>query len=206
MFSGLYAVGSPEASAEPVADAITGELEAAGILDLYPATHLSVLTTYEGRLYIDWGGGSSGKRAWVQRAENQDKLISELHLGAAEEPFPGMLELVRSLSELAYAPPSWIQRLSAAKGVYLLSCPRDGSLYVGSATGEGGFWARWSEYRSNGHGGNVALRSRPPSDFRVSILQVAGSADTKQDIERAEDIWKAKLQSRTLGLNRNGPA
>ena len=157
----------------------------------------------KGIITIGWGGGSSGKRAWVQRAEGQDKLVTELHLGAPEEPFPGIMEVNAPLSSLSDAPPGWIQRLAAAKGVYLLSSPHDGSLYVGSAIGDGGFWPRWMEYRSNGHGGNVALVGRERSDFVVSVLQVAGLVDTDDAILAMEDRWKRKLQSRTLGLNRN---
>lgn len=188
---------------ERISVPISGTFDEGGTVDRYPTRHLGVLAPYEGRLYIDWGGGSSGKRAWVQRAEAQDKLITELHLSASEEPFPGMLQLAKPVSQLADAPPGWIQRLSDARGIYLLACPRDGSLYVGSATAQGGFWSRWAEYRANGHGGNVALIGRDPSDFVVSILQVAGSADTAEDVLAAETLWKAKLQSRALGLNRN---
>jgi hypothetical protein len=203
LFSGLYSVGVPEAVTEPVVVPITGALEEPGVSERYPTARLEALKAYEGRLYIDWGGGSSGKRAWVQRAEAQNKLVTELHLDTAEQPFPGLMELSSSLSGLADVPPSWIQRLSAAKGVYLLTCPRDGSLYVGSATAEGGFWARWENYRSNRHGGNEGLIGREPSDFIVSILQVAGSADTDETILAMESRWKTKLQSRERGLNRN---
>jgi hypothetical protein len=139
----------------------------------------------------------------VQRAEAQDKIITELRLDAVEQPFPGIMDLTSPLSALDTAPASWALPLAAAKGVYLLSCPRDGSLYVGSATGEGGFWSRWAEYRANGHGGNVALRDREPSDFVVSVLQVAGSNETQDDILAAEAVWKRKFNSRTVGLNRN---
>ena len=203
VFAGLYAVGSPNTLMSDTPAPISGVIEPAGTIDRYPTEHLDLLAAYEGKLYIDWGGGASGKRAWVQRAEAQDKLITELHLGAPEEPFPGVMEVSASLSSLGDAPSGWIQRLAAAKGVYLLSCPRDGSLYVGSAIGEGGFWARWSEYRANGHGGNVALIGRERSDFVVSVLQVAGSADSDDAILAMEDRWKRKLQSRSLGLNRN---
>ena len=163
-----------------------------------PTERVERFTPCEGRLYIDWGGGSSGKRAWVQRAEAQDKLVTELQLDVAEEPLPGPMELTAPLSELGCAPPSWIQRLKAAKGIYLLTCPRDGSFFVGSATAEGAFRSCWSEYRANGHGGNLALRGREPSDFIVSVLQVAGSSDTMDDILTAESRWEAKLQSITF--------
>lgn len=203
LFTGLYSVGAPTTINEEVIAPISGNSDAAGTIDLYPFEHLGALEPYEGRLFIDWGGGASGKRAWIQRADQQDKLITELHLSGAEMPFPGTMELTAPLSALADAPPSWMEPLSAARGVYLLTCPRDGSLYVGSATAAGGFWSRWSEYRANGHGGNVALVGREPSDFVVSVLQVAGSTDTIDDILAAEARWKAKLLSRELGLNRN---
>lgn len=203
LFLGLYRVGTPEPVLESFDVPVLGGYAEAGVDDRYPTERVGTFAPYEGRLYVDWGGGSSGKRAWVQRAEAQDKLVTELYLDAAERPFPGLMEVTAPLSALGDAPPGWIQRLEAAKGVYLLTCPRDGSLYVGSATAEGGFWSRWSEYRANGHGGNVALRGRDPSDYIVSVLQVAGSTDTADDILAAESRWKGKLQSVAFGLNRN---
>jgi hypothetical protein len=71
------------------------------------------------------------------------------------------------------------------------------------ATGEAGFWQRWMEYKQTGHGGNVALKSRDPADYQVSILEVAGTAATDADIAGMETRWKLKLQSRDMGLNRN---
>jgi hypothetical protein len=62
---------------------------------------------------------------------------------------------------------------------------------------------RWTNYRANGHGGNVALLEREASDLIVSILQVAGSADCDDVILVMEERWKSKLQSRQLGLSRN---
>ena len=143
-------------------------------------------------------------RKSTERADLQNKVISELHPDEAEQPFPGLMELVMPLSSLMASPPSWIASLSEARGVYLLACPRTGELYIGSATGSEGFWQRWTIYGANGHGGNVALIGRDPSDWIVSILQVAGSADTSDDILAMEGLWKRKLQSQTFGLNRNG--
>lgn len=203
MFAGLYGVGSPTTIAEASVSPITGLIDGAGTFDRYITERLDHLQMYEGKVYIDWGGGASGKRAWVQRADLRDKLVTELHLDTLEQPFPGFMELARPLSTLVDAPAGWIQRLSSAQGVYLLTCPRDGSLYVGSATAQGGFWDRWTQYGANGHGGNVALIGREPSDFVVSVLQVAGSADTEDMILAMEANWKRKLLSRELGLNRN---
>ena len=89
------------------------------------------------------------------------------------------------------------------QGVYLLTCPRTREQYVGSATGRDGFLGRWRSYVDGGSGGNVSLRSRDPSDYQVSILQAAGSADDRGTILAMEERWKQKLQSRDMGLNRN---
>ena len=203
MFAGIYAAGDPVRVEQETALPITGEIIPAGTLDRYMVTLTEHLQPYIGRLYIDWGGGASGKRAWNQRAEVQDKLITEMHLEGAERPFPGYMAFTAPLSHIAEATPGWVQQLAAARGVYLLTCPRTSECYVGSAKGEGGFWSRWQSYAANGHGGNVALIGREPSDFIVSILQVAGSADSPDDIVAMEQVWKRKLQTRELGLNRN---
>ena len=203
LFGGIYEAGAPLALTEAVEVSLTGTIDPAGTVDRYPTRLTDLLSDYSGRLYIDWGGGTSGKRSWNQRADAQNKCITELHLNESERPFPGLMAIASPLSVLGEAPSGWVQRLSEARGVYLLSCPRNGELYVGSATGAGGFWSRWQEYRRNGHGGNLALVDRESTDWRVSVLQVAGSADSADDILAMEAMWKLKLQSRNLGLNRN---
>jgi hypothetical protein len=203
VFVGLYEVLERSEVAEPHVDPMSGQAYEASQIDRYTTALSSLLGNYKGRLLIDWGGGSSGKRAWNQRADAQNKVIVELHASAVQAPFPGLLKISEPLSSLATKPPSWVEQLSAAKGVYMLTCPRDGSHYIGSATGVGGFWTRWSEYRANGHGGNVALIGRPLSDYTVSILQVAGSNETMDDVLAAEQLWKRKLLSRAFQLNLN---
>ena len=85
----------------------------------------------------------------------------------------------------------------------MLTCPKTKEQYVGSVTGREGFWQRWQEYCRTGHGGNFALKSRAPSDYQVAILEVAGSSATDEEILGMEALWKTKLQSREMGLNRN---
>ena len=91
----------------------------------------------------------------------------------------------------------------AVRYIYLLTCPRTREQYVGMASGAGGFLARWREYWSTGHGGNVGLKSRDPSDYQVSILETVGNSATEADLLALEVRWKNKLQSREMGLNRN---
>lgn len=202
VFTGLYENLAHDELSGPIVDPISGIAIQAEV-DLYQTAAIEALRDYRGRLFIEWGGGVSGKRAWNQRADAQDKAITELHLDIGEKPFPGLLAINMPLSQLATLPPTWIEHLAAARGVYLLSCPRDGSLYIGSASAAGGFWARWSSYLANGHGGNIGLIDRQPSDFYATIVQVAGSGETADDILTAEACWKEKLRTREWGLNRN---
>jgi hypothetical protein len=99
---------------------------------------------------------------------------------------------------LAY---TWKEVLRVNKGVYLLACPRTREHYMRSAYGEEGFIGRWSDYVATNHGGNVGLKTRDPSDYFVSILEVAGSSASADEIISLEETWKKKLHSRLIGLN-----
>ena len=57
------------------------------------------------------------------------------------------------------------------------------------------------DYFKTGHGGNVGLKSKDPSDYQVSILEVAGSEDDQNMILKKEFLWMEKLQSKQMGLN-----
>lgn len=200
MFAGLYLaayVGLNETDeAWPHADGI----DLAGTADVYDLVLDTRLSEFVGKLMIEWGDGT---RAWIQRAENQNKVVSELRKVFKEPDFPGFLGFMLPLSQVASKPIGWAQTLKASRGIYLLTCPRTREQYVGSATGADGFIGRWFQYAATGHGGNVELKSREPADYQVSILEVAGTAATKDQILTMEALWKAKLQSREMGLNRN---
>jgi hypothetical protein len=120
-----------------------------------------------------------------------------------EDPFPGFQALILNLSEIETIPPTWAAALATTRGIYLLTCPRTREQYVGMASGIDGFLGRWREYFANGHGGNVGLKSRDPSDYQVSILETVGTGATLADLAAIEVHWKHKLQSREMGLNRN---
>ena len=153
-----------------------------------------------GKMFIEWG---AGKLAWVQYARKHDKVVTELRLGFTESPFPGYLHFIEQLSRLSKLPKEWATVLSASRGVYLLTCPKSKEHYVGSAIGSDGFWGRWLSYMQTGHGGNKGLLSRPPSDYQVTILEVAGTTATGEDILQMEGLWQRKLQSIQMGLNMN---
>lgn len=175
-------------------------VDKAGSCDVWDLTLETNLSDLIGKLIIDWGPGG---RAWIQRGDRQNKDVTELRAEFKEPAFPGFLNFIEPLSKLDKLPKSWITALRSTRGVYLLTCPKTKEQYVGSATGEQGFWQRWEEYAQTGHGGDVALKSRDPSDYEVSILEVAGTASALDDIIEMENRWKLKLLSREMGLNRN---
>jgi hypothetical protein len=175
-------------------------LDPVGTCDVYELTLDERLNDLAGRLVIDWG---DGLRSWIQRADNQNKVVSEIHQAFREPDFPGFTRFIAPLSKIEGLPAGWVAVLRASRGVYLLTCPKTKEQYVGSATGVDGFHSRWLAYAHDGHGGNVGLKSRDPSDYRVSILEVAGSTASYEDIIAMETLWKQKLQSREMGLNRN---
>jgi hypothetical protein len=160
--------------------------------------HSDRMQDYEEKLVIEWG---PGKLAWRQRAHEQNKIILEIRARPNEEPFPQYVNLLRRLGDLGSIYPSWQARLKECKGVYLLTF-HDGTQYVGSATREQGFWQRWHDYLTNGHGGNrVLIRDqRDARDAMVSILEVSGSAQTERDIINQEMRWQQKLGTRAKQL------
>lgn len=142
-------------------------------------------------------------------------LISEIkaeRLTIAE--FPGFKEINISKSELdvivSQSLESWRTALSSVAGIYLISDTESGKLYVGSATGEGGIWQRWSGYSATGHGGNkelVALMdefgSESISGFRFAVLEIADTHASKDDVLARESHWKRVLLTRDFGFNAN---
>lgn len=200
LFVGMYSAQLVGLLPEDRIHPITGGIEPAGGCHLYQLELKPELSEYAGRLWIEWG---DGYRAWIQRGDRIQKPVLELRRNLGEDPFPGFQSLILNLSEVDAIPSTWRAALAATRGVYLLTCPRTKEQYVGSASGVDGFLGRWREYAATGHGGNVELRSRDPSDYQVSILETVGTGATVNDIIAVEVRWKDKLQSRAMGLNRN---
>ena len=205
LFVGLYGVEYLGPAPEGMIDPLTGIPPGSDIgvtADQYRCTKDHRLAQYEGSLFVDWG---AGLRSWNQRADSRagtSKAIVELTRELEEESFPGFTRFIRPLSEIEAMPIGWKEALRATRGIYLLACPRTREHYVGKASGEDGFLGRWREYVATGHGGNVGLRLRDPSDYFVSVLEVVGTNDLGK-LDELETLWKRKLLSRDMGLNRN---
>jgi len=200
MFAGIYAVKYRGLLEEDTPKPHMDGIDEAGSYDVYDLVLHDTLNDLIGKLFIDWG---TGNIAWIQYADRQNKPIIELRKKFQEPAFPGYLKFIQPLSKFENMPKNWISALQSSRGVYLLTCPKTKEQYVGSATGEDGFWGRWQDYIHTGHGGNLSLKSRELSDYQVSILEVAGTSATQDDIRIMEGRWQSKLQSREMGLNRN---
>jgi hypothetical protein len=198
LFVGMYDVLTVTRVNGPSVDPLLGELPAEDRA-VHETRYSERMQDYEERLVVDWGPST---RTWRQLARNQNKPILEIRAQASEPAFPRYVDLHRRLGDLSNIYPSWQKQLAAARGVYLLTFD-DGTQYVGSATGQEGFWKRWEDYLSSGHGGNVVLL-RDERDARtamVSILEVSGSADTYNEIIGREMRWQEKLGTRAKRLD-----
>ena len=118
-------------------------------------------------------------------------------------PFPDLEVIVRQYTA------SWRAALSNVAGVYLISDPEVGKLYVGSATGERGIWGRWCTY-ADGHGNTRALEELVSKEgtararsFRFSILEIADVHASADEVLQREAHWKRVLLTRQHGYNRN---
>jgi hypothetical protein len=151
-----------------------------------------------GRLAVEWG---ASERAWVQYADRQDKRILRLS-PASVKPFPGWPEFRVPLSSVPDLPPEWRAVLDASRGVYLLVHRPTGQQYVGAAPVS--FLKRWLGY-DDGHGGNTRLEeiAEKADAYDVSVLEVASSLQSADDVLAREAWWKVTLGSRAFGLNAN---
>ena len=207
LFVGLYAVklleSVPVGKIDPFHGRPIGDGKNWTHYDQYECVRCKELSEYVGRLSVHWGESKSAFRSWFQIAKAQNKTILELAQSFREEEFPGFTKLIRPLSEIETMPPAWREMLRNTKGVYLLACPKTREHYVGCAYGQDGFIGRWRNYVATNHGGNVGLKARDPSDWIVSVLEVTGSSASEADVLALEEVWKLKLHSRGIGLNRN---
>ena len=142
----------------------------------------------------------------------QVRAIQERRHSVAE--FPGYDRILLTKAQLdlivAHRVDSWWAALSAVAGIYLITDTKNGRLYVGSATGDGGIWSRWSQYAANGHGGNADLRAVVEQDgtahatnFTFSVLEIADTHTGVDAVLRRESHWKTVLRTREHGYNKN---
>lgn len=144
------------------------------------------------------------------------KISSVLEKKMSVAAFAGFKEVDVSYEQLkiivSQGLESWRAALGSVAGVYLISdrTLNEHQLYVGSATGAGGLWERWTAYAQTGHGGNVRLRELQTrrgdgfaANFQFSILEIADKHTGSEEMMRKEMHWKQRLLTRDSGLNGN---
>ena len=180
----------------------------------YNTAELDEFQEFSGRLVVEFA--RPGRQSYLN-AENWSDSIIVAEFKPEKmvvEEFSGYNKVKLSKKRLeiivSQSVPSWKAALSNVSGVYLITDTKTGKLYVGSATGEGGIWQRWSEYAANGHGGNrelVALLSEKGDEysdnFQYSVLEIADTHASVNDIQERESHWKDILCSREHGYNAN---
>lgn len=130
--------------------------------------------------------------------------------------FPGYDKVRLSYEDLAIIVHrhklDWVSALENQKAVYLITDKCSGKQYVGSAYGENGMLLkRWTNYVSDGHGGNKLLQKvvgeqgmdYVKTNFQYAILENYNARVDKHIILERESWWKNTLGSRAFGLNAN---
>lgn len=159
------------------------------------------------KLEIQWTGPAVSWRRVLKTANDYPIWLR----GEPPGPFQGPTKVSLVMAELRIALQDleWQKGLGSIAGVYLITDERSGRHYVGSASGAQGLLQRWTDYATNGHGGNVelvkVLGELPgrENDFRLTLLEAIPISTPKRHVIEREGFWKVALGSRTFGLNRN---
>ena len=210
-FVGVYDVGRGEPSEEHPLPSGFLYTEWGNSHFFYPLVKRPGFDDLEDRVVIDWGKGALAWHQWLT-----DRTVVEVRAhGRSLPPFRDYLRVHLSFDEItrlakhSEAHRDWVAALSAVGGIYLIVNAVSGEQYVGSATGNGGIWQRWSDYARTGHGGNLRLKAACgngaacPAAFRFSILDTFSRTLSKDEAVSLETFFKEKLGTRAFGLNAN---
>ena len=182
----------------------------------YEGEELSEYGQYYGRVVVKYHKTAQAQVMYFSKLCDELEVLEILPTIYDGEDFPGYDNVSLSYTQLEIIldrkKQSWIAALENQKAVYLITDKLNGKLYVGSATGDNGLLLqRWSNYVSNGHGGNVELKELVKekgfdyvkANFQYSILENYNSRTDSKYILKREAWWKDVLQSRQFGYNGN---
>lgn len=158
-----------------------------------------------------------GRQSYLKAESWADRIsVAEIRSERLSIPeFPGFkgLHVSKSILDLIVREnhAAWRSALSSVAGVYLITDSETGKFYVGSATGQGGIWQRWCDYAKSGHGGNrelkVLLNGASPvkraEGLQFSVLEIADTHASVEEVRERESHWKSVLLTRIHGLNAN---
>lgn len=182
----------------------------------YEGEELEDYRQYYGRVVVKYHKTVQTQGMYYSTVCDEMEVLEILPASYDGEEFPGYDNVRLSFTQLAAImerrKQSWIAALENQKAIYLITDKQNGKLYVGSATGDNGMLLqRWSNYVSNGHGGNkelVELVSEKgfeyvKQNFQYSILENYNSKTDAEFILKRESWWKETLQTRQFGYNSN---
>ncbi len=221
-FAGMWSVNNPH----PVRGCLDMSRVPAGFevaqywndkCHFYDLTKIDSYQRFENRLVVRWPTGRAASR-WFRRPSGEIAPfeIVQLRPQGFLRSFPGFDNLtlshseLRELEKLGDGGAGWIEALRSTRGVYLITDLESGDLYVGSATGAGGLWARWKVYAATVHGGNkLMLEASEKQDhvfasrLQFTVLETMSNLATRDDGLHAERRWKHKLGRKATILNAN---
>ena len=167
------------------------------------------------RIIIDWGKGTRSWWQWLKHGDD-DKDVIAIEKQGVEWKYPSYEEIILPFEQLERIIEGnggiWKHKLTAVKGIYVISDQSTGNLYVGSAYQEkNGLWGRWEKYvKTKGTGDNKLLKKLIDKDpdyarkyFQWGILQTCPLRIADQDILQLEKTWKKKLGKKACALNGN---
>lgn len=182
----------------------------------YEAEDVDTYKKYFGRILVKYHNTNKSMGRTFESVMQELEVLEVLNDKFTGDEFPGYENVRLTYSQLKIIvdrkTPGWISALENQKAVYLITDIKTGRLYVGSATAQYGMLLqRWSEYVSNGHGGNAGLKdivathgfNYVKENFQYSILENYNARMDDGYILKRETWWKDTLKSREFGLNKN---
>jgi hypothetical protein len=169
----------------------------------YSLRPTNIMSSMSQRLVVEWGRSTV---SWVQSKNKEVVQVKPVNSIGEFTSYDSILLSYSDLQKLITdtdSNVSWVNALSSVNGIYLIKYKKDGRLYVGSAYGKGGIFARWSAYAKTGHAGNKLLKNLDPHQFEFSVLEISPSTMSADDVISRENRWKECLGTRIFGLNDN---
>jgi hypothetical protein len=174
---------------------------------------LNEFEKFENRIIIDW----IVPRGWYNTyGQVKDKEVVKILPYNFVDEFPGLMRMKLSAQELKtiinnpQTHAKWYESLTRLQAVYMILDKKAGNQYIGTTYGQNGLWQRWESYaKGDFTGGNKELIDLKEKDnnfhdnFQYSILEVLSKNASQKECVDAECLWKEKLGTRTLGLNKN---
>lgn len=172
-------------------------------------SEIDFLQEFKQRLYIRWTNPSANYGRWIGEDKYEVHSVKpkkENHIGRIPKNYYDInlkYQILQKMFDYPIDNSDWKDYLSNRSGVYIILDEVSKQQYIGSAYGELGFWGRWENYNSTGHGGNIGLKNLDYKKFTFSILYETLNSVSKEKLIEIESKFKNNLGTKVLGLNNN---